>query len=318
MAKTVVMVCGSAYSGSSLLSVLMDRIVGVVSVGEGARAYRPGNMTGPCATCPTGEAADCELYSGWKKSQYVHPGENQETFEEERYWLERRTINDEGLLRIGQSFYEYVDESYPDDRFLVDSTKDPTQMLEELHKGKKYPCRSVFLSKTPIEAFNSYKRHPREMSPQDCVLEWLRVNWFYTGFLQLNSVDVHHVHYKDLCISTEETLGQICSFLECTHSYRSEASKPHGHILGGNPAVSSVVSGVDEICFKRTTRREHMGGKYADVDPTADLKIAYDTSHRNLGYRFLADCQIELDKRSHQVLPVLQILGYGPQEMRLD
>tara|TARA_R110000824_G_scaffold194046_2_gene376473 strand:- start:458 stop:643 length:186 start_codon:yes stop_codon:yes gene_type:complete len=60
-----------------------------------------------------------------------------------------------------------------------------------------------------------------------------------------------------------------------------------------------------------------MGGKYAEVDPLEPLHITYDDSHKNLPFDFRSECQHEMDKRAHKIGPMLQLLGYGANEMRL-
>jgi hypothetical protein len=295
MAKQLLFIVGSAYSGSSILSYLMDQIKGVVSMGEGARAYSPGSMPGPCATCGVKNVREeCELFKRWEPTL---PAVD-------------KTV----------SIYDFMAEEYEDEHVIVDSTKDPTTMVAQKQTGKDYPTKVVFLSKSPVEAFNSYFRHPRFMTPHDCVVEWLRVNYYYYGFLQINGLETLHVTYENLSKDQHRTLNSICKFLGITYEYRAGIDTPLGHILGGNPSVSSLVSGDDDLCFANSTRNSYMAGKYAksttgEVDKT--IEVAYDTSHRDMDAVFKMECQYELDKHAHKVGPLLQLLGHPTQKMRL-
>ena len=312
-------VVGSAYTGSSILSVLMDRVKGVVSMGEGARVYRPGSMFGPCATCGAADAGDdCSLFKEWVPAGEEDLGNGHEaTIAHAVDVLGRKQHEDRATIDVGESIYQFVGRKYPDAHTIVDSSKDPTMMVEQRQTGPNYETNVVFLSKTPQEAFASYHRHPAPMTPHDCVVEWLRVNMYYYGFLEINGASVLHVSYRDLARRSEETIADICKFCGIKSEYRPECHKPYGHILGGNPAVSSVVSHNDDLCFRNGTRATHMGGKYAEVDPLEPLHITYDDSHKNLPFDFRSECQHEMDKRAHKIGPMLQLLGYGANEMRL-
>jgi hypothetical protein len=277
-------VVGSAYSGSSMLSVLLDRIRGVVSVGEGARCYKPHTMPGPCATCKQLDAKGCEVYRDF--------------------------------AGYSGTFYEFCKDAYPNAHTIVDSTKDPAIMLEERNQGRRFDTRAVMLSKRPIEAFSSYYNHPREMSAKECVSEWYRVNLYYLGVMALNGIEYINVHYNRLATDPVGEVGRIVDHLGLpTWEERDDADQPCGHILGGNPSVSSIVSGVDSLCFRNSTRASYMNGKYSEA--TDFLIVDYDTSYLNLPPRFVAELQREIDQVSDRYTPLLALLGYGPQEVRL-
>lgn len=319
--KLQLLIVGSAYSGSSLLSVLLDRVQGIFSMGEGARRYRPGVMCGPCAKCGVPDAADCELYKDWQPSRMVDllqddvVARHHDQIHQARSWG-REPDKETGELRIGESFHEFVCRN-TDELVIVDSTKDPTQMLEQLQTGPNFPVKAVFLSKAPLEAFNSYYRHPRAMTAPECVQEWLNVNWFYSGFLRINHIDTLYLKYRDLCFETEVNLRRICDFVGLPYQLRSDWDVPKGHILGGNPAVSSVVSKNDDLCFVNGSRATHMGGKYAEVDAAKPLQVTYDTTHYGLESGFRMECQQAMNSASRFYAPLLQLFGYGAEEMQL-
>lgn len=310
----LVWIVGGAYSGSSLLCVLLDRIRGMVGVGEGARRYNPGGMTGPCATCGQKHAIDCEVYSEWQASEWV---DFEPTDPAVATAIERgHTMRDDNLIRIGESFYEFCFRVYGCP-FLVDSTKDPTVMMQQMQEGRHYPIRVVFLSKSPSEAFASYRLHPPGYDARDCVREWYRVNLYFLGFCAINNLSVLPVRYRDLALHPKETVAKICRFVGHACELREDPNTPRGHLLGGNPSVSSVVSGSDALAMPNYTRETYMGGKYSDVDPAGGLRLTYDSSWLQMPERFRMECQQELDKEASRYAGLLQLLGYGSDELRV-
>lgn len=319
--KRIAWIVSSAYSGSTLLSALLDQIEGVVSMGEGARAYaKPDSeFKGPCATCHAPTPAECSLYKDWEPSRIVEFGDDDWLDEQETAMVRHhRQKQDDGTIRIGQTFYEFVAEKYPNERVMVDATKDPSQMLGEWQRGKKFPVRALFISKTPLEAVSSYYGHDRKMTAADCVSEYMRTNLFYLAFLHINTIPVLPLRYKDLALQPNATLDRVCRFLQIPFSWRVDRETPLGHMLGGNPAVSCVVAGQDRsVTASGETLADHMGGKYTHLNLNQPLEVRYDDSSRHLDPRFRLECQREIDRHIETLPGLLQMMGYGATELNL-
>ena len=286
---TLGMITGSAYSGSTLLTALLDRHPALACIGEGQKVYHDKRKRAVCWDCKT-EVADCPHWSRWDGDQ---------------------------------PFYQYA-VAHTAAEVLVDSTKDPAIMLEQWHNANRYPRRplAVFLSKTPLEQVGSYWRHHAWRLPpgidqawtaERCVDEWICLNFWFFGFLMQNRIDLEFVTYADLTKNTAATLDRVLTRLGVDPSATGDGEP--SHTLAGNPAVIGDVTG-DAVGFLNVGRDEYLGGKYAGRPAT--LEVAYDDSWQEMPPEFRARVDAELDRRAGEVAPLLQILGHQPAAPRTE
>jgi hypothetical protein len=277
------MITGSAYSGSTLLTALLDRHPAVEALGEAQKMYRHAHgRRSVCWECKT-PISDCEHWSRWD-------GE--------------------------QPFYQFAAAHSTCD-VLLDSTKDPTLMLEQWHKANRYPAKAVavFLSKSPLEQIGSYQRHhgwrlpaeiPEPWTAEQCVEEWICINYWFFGFLMQNRIPLEFVTYADLTKDTDAVLVRVLNALGVDPHATGHGSP--SHVISGNPAVIADVTG-DEVGFADAGRENYLDGKYAGRP--ARLEVAYDDTWEEMPTEFRQRVDAELDRRSDEVGPLLQLLGHS-------
>jgi hypothetical protein len=283
MTHTLGMIVGSAYSGSTLLTALLDRHPDIAALGEAQKVYRLANEPASvCWDCKT-PAADCSLWSRWDREQ---------------------------------PFYQFA-AAHTAAEVLLDSTKDPTLMLEQWHKANRYPLNpvAIFISKTPLEQVGSYHGHhawrlppgiPEAWNPEQCVAEWLCLNYWFFGYLMQNRIPIEFVTYSDLTKNTGDVVDRILTRLGVDPS----ASGPveASHVIAGNPAVIGSVTG-DVVGFGDAGREKYLAGKYADQP--GGLDVVYDSSWEEMPPEFRERADAELDRRSAEVAPLLSLLGHS-------
>lgn len=280
--RTLAWIVGSAYSGSSLLTALLDQNPHIAAIGEGATLYAPviEAKRRVCWRCRS-DASECELWNKWDGSE---------------------------------SLVDFCDREF-ETQVVIDSTKDPSRMLAEWQGSTvRPPIRAIHLSKSPIEQIGSYWRHqewktPRitgvKWSPAECVDQWITLNYWYHGFLQVNHIPTLQITYSDMAHHTDNVLATVASFL----GIHNERSDERSHTLGGNPSVIAAASGDDELGFRDAGRNGYLDGKYKDQSP--GLNVEYDESWRSMDSNFARCVNRELARRRREVLPLMQLLGHA-------
>ena len=283
MTRTLAMLTGSAYSGSTLLTALLDRHPAICAIGEAQKLYRQKPRDGDVCWDCTAPIADCFLWSRWDREQ---------------------------------PFYQFA-AGNTDCPVLLDSTKDPTLMLEQWHLANRYPGNAVavFVSKSPLEQIGSYWRHhlwrlPAAMSApwtaEECVDEWISLNYWFHGFLKQNRIPIEFVTYSDLTKNTTETITRILTGLNVDPS-ATGSSEWRSHTMSGNRAIVGAMTG-DEVGFDDADRADYLDGKYAGQPATLD--VAYDDSWQEMPSGFRGRVDAELDRRYQEVAPLMDILGH--------
>jgi hypothetical protein len=282
MTRTLAMLTGSAYSGSTLLTALLDRNPAICAIGEAQKLYRQKPRDGDVCWDCTAPIADCFLWSRWDRDQ---------------------------------PFYQFA-AGNTDCPVLLDSTKDPTLMLEQWHLANRYPGNAVavFLSKSPLEQIGSYWRHqswrlpaamPAPWTAEECVDEWISLNYWFHGFLQQNRIPIEFVTYSDLTKNTTETITRILTSLDVDPS--ATGYEWRSHTMSGNRAIVGAMTG-DDVGFDDVDRADYLDGKYAGQPATLD--VAYDDSWQEMPSDFRGRVDAELDRRYQEVAPLMDILGH--------
>jgi hypothetical protein len=131
-------------------------------------------------------------------------------------------------------------------------------------------------------------------------------NHWYAGYLLQSGVETLRITYADLTKNTDNVLETIAAFLGIDDAYLDD---PNSHTLGGNPAVSSIISKHDEK-FDAEWRADYLDGKYAHKSD--GLQVAYDDSWKDLPAEFAAEASEAMRDRLRDVSPLMQLLGHAP------
>jgi hypothetical protein len=279
------MIVGSAYSGSTLLTALLDRHRDVSTIGEAASLYDPQAVTRDplCWRCGV-RSSECLEWQQWDRKQPLHA---------------------------------FALATNPG-RVVIDSSKDPAKMIEQWHRAGTYPAsiKAIHLSKTPLEQIGSYHKHQqwripvRQVAPWtavECVDQWILTNYWYAGYLLQSSVDTLRITYAELTKENDATLAKVAAFL----GLDTEWAEPTSHTLGGNPAVVSIASG-NEKGFGNAGRADYLGGKYAHKSD--GLQVTYDESWKEMPEEFAAEAAEAMRKQLREVSPLMQLLGHMPPQ----
>lgn len=271
--KTVCWILGTAYSGSSLLNLLLDGQPGVRGVGEAIRLL-DGDARCWCTACRA-PVAECPL---------------------------RDRVN-------AAAFYRSIFRFYGDCTVLVDSSKwwKFCALDHPAERGLQY--KALFLSKTPHAFVHSLRGHAPEIEVPEGFRRWWQA---YPSVIRaaqrsprLGPENIAFVGYRELVESTQEILHRLCRFLEvpfdaerCRRWWLSDS-----HLIGGNQAVFAQVA--DPAWF--TGNEMYLDGKYARRRHT----IFPDDRWRG-DRQFLQACLNVYRHEAARLDPVLTALGYGP------
>lgn len=241
----VVWIVGMAYSGSSLLNALLNSQPGIRGVGEGAWVYRKGHVGGPCTYCQT-PTADCCLYG---------------TFD-------------------GTDFYTNSAAHYENTNVIVDSSKHARWLVEHAAEEPNCDYFAILLSKTPHEQAFSLLGHykwdhwnpdKRHHSVSACFRSYDKAYRKYISVLSAYfgrqyAKRVRTIHYREMAADPVATISRICDWIGSDfdrHPILAGWNDTDTHILGGNPAIISQLTGNDSLSFA-VARNEYLQGKYSD------------------------------------------------------
>lgn len=289
----VVWIIGMAYSGSSLLNLLLDGRPRIRGIGEGAIIYFKGKQGGPCAKCHS-TAADCEIYRPF----------------------------------TGTDFYAYTAAAYGDVECLVDSSKHARWVTEHARIEPGIEYFALLLSKTPHEQAYSLLLHDhwdiwgknrKFTAVSVCFDGYVNVYTKYLTFLRGYFGDafgerVLPVHYRDVAASPDGELERICSWLDLPFDdtpIGTNWNRTNTHILGGNPAIIAEVSQDDELAFA-VPRDQYLGGKYVDHQGAVVLDENWKSDRG-----FVAQCAAEYPKLEH-ANRLLTELGHDTETLRAE
>ncbi len=235
MRKKVLFIGGSSYSGSTMLDMMLSNTKKGFSVGEIYalfRPYRPHHFDPHCG-CGDPKCA---------------------------VWLKRRETGEETL-------YQSIFEEFEDIEYIVDSSKDPLWINDQL----------INLSKQGIDAYN--------------LLIWKDPISFYASMIKRNSkrgirawINYHRLYsslidswipisYKDIAQDPTTSLKIICSKTGLSHHDEMHKywKKQHHTLFGNDSAKIHLSDSTDE---------------YKIEDTRKSAVISKDTSmHRSIYYR---------------------------------
>ncbi|HUY88534.1 MAG TPA: hypothetical protein VMV10_07355 [Pirellulales bacterium] len=210
MRRTVALIIGTPYCGSSLLNLLLDSQPAVRGLGE-ALNLLPGQPPAPCSRCGEHVGA-CPLYKATDRSR----------------------------------FYGSLFDFYPNSSVLIDSSKDFSWCFL-LHRFEPaFAYKPIVLSKAPHEFARSWLgHHPGDSAPAAYLryiefytqqLDWLACQpWFTPG-------DCKAIAYRELARRPQRALKGVCDFLGVPYSWDPAWWRSDSHIIGGNGIVSAQTS----------------------------------------------------------------------------
>lgn len=210
MRRTIALIIGTPYCGSSLLNLLLDSQQEVRGLGE-ALNMLPGRPRAPCSRCGEG-VRGCPLYEVADPSR----------------------------------FYGSIFDFYPDSRMLVDSSKEFSWCLGAHRFEPEFAYKPIVLSKAPHEFAHSWLGHHPGGSLRDAYawyadfyslqLDWLSGQpWFMPGGYKT-------ITYRELAGQPQRTLKALCDFLDASYAWNAAWWQSDSHIVGGNRIVSAQTS----------------------------------------------------------------------------
>ena len=275
--KRLGLIVGSAYSGSSLLTLLFDKFTECYAVGEARQVYH-GKVDGPCWRCGT-STADCSEWKQWD----------------------------------GEPFWRWLFDRIEQD-VVVDSSKRPSWAISELERDPEFECEKVaiVLSKTIREQFASYWNHQnwsgdlnRKFEPASLIDQYINCYEKYLDMLSDAGIPTFSVTYQNLCDHTVQTMTGLASRLKMGTQKGGERS----HTLGGNPAVIAAASSNDKLAFGESGRENYLDGKYADRS-AGDAGIRYDESWSKLPAWVRHEANQRIKQRRTIVRDLAIVLGH--------
>lgn len=210
MRRTVALIIGTPFCGSSLLNLLLDSQRPVRGLGEAANLLA-GWPQAPCSRCGD-DVTVCPLYKIVDRSR----------------------------------FYGSLFDFYGDASALVDSSKEFTWDFYSHRFEPAFAYKPILLSKAPHEFAHSWLGHNpgdsvrsaylRYVSFYDEQLDWLsRQPWFTPG-------DCTAIAYRGLATRPQRTLKAVCECLGVPYSWNQDWWRSDSHIIGGNRIVSAQVN----------------------------------------------------------------------------
>lgn len=269
MKRMVAYILGTAYSGSSLLNLLLDSYRGVRGLGEAVNLLNL-QTKAHCGRCRL-PAPRCPLYAAVRR---------------------------DGLY---QSLFDF----YGDCDVLVDSSKAVATCLRMHAFERQFDHRILLLSKSPHEFAYSYRGHHPETTPAAAFRIYID---FYRGQLVqleretwLKPWDCLSVCYRELATRTERKLAQISDFLGLSHYVRNARFASDSHIIGGNWMVAAQTEANGDR-FSQVSG--YLRGKYAGKYRTVFCDQQWQTDPV-----FAAQCVPAYEAAATELGPLLERLG---------
>jgi hypothetical protein len=201
--KKVIMISGTARSGSTLLDRMVGNAPDGFSAGELSSLFRP-----------------------WDKSHLLNSSKKCFCNDEKcSFWFE---IKKKGEKKVYETIFDEMDHI----NFIVDSSKDPIWIEDQINyaKFKNYKIFPMIIYKTPLEfAYSFLKR--------DLILQW-KNKWIKTH-LHLFQIldDFRTLRYKDLAKNPSFLLKKICKYVGIPFFKEKEKiwnNKPDHFLFGSN------------------------------------------------------------------------------------
>jgi hypothetical protein len=206
VAGKLIMVCGAARSGTTMLDLMLGNSTDAISTGEISRLFRPFRKHHKNPVCSCGEA-DCPVWRGLT--------DGPESGSHENIFGKRPEIN-----------------------FVVDSSKDLRWIFDSNLWADRanLPLANVVIWKDPIDLSYSYWRRGESV-------DWYRKAFltYYERFLDLKLPFVS-VNYKQLVTDANGTLEALCNTLGIDYSDARVNfwEKRHHHFFGSTGTRSQI------------------------------------------------------------------------------
>ncbi len=214
--KTLLMVCGAARSGTTMLDLMLGNSDDAVSTGEVYAVYRPYRIHHRSPVCSCGDPS-C---SAW-----------------------------DGLIDVPESeFHANIFRRRPEINVVVDSSKDLRWVIDSNVWAYRagLPVQNVVIWKNPIELSYSYWRRGEKV-------DWYRTEFtrYYGRLLDLNLPFIA-VNYRKLVTDTSATLEKLCDRvgLEFTENRMKFWEKRHHHFFGSAGTRGQVGSKQGEVRYQ--------------------------------------------------------------------
>ena len=209
MRRTIALIIGTPFCGSSLLNLLLDSQRPVRGLGEAANLLA-GQPQAPCSRCGEDVSA-CPFYKVVDRSR----------------------------------FYGSLFDFYGDASALVDSSKEFSWCFYAHRFDPAFAYKPIFLSKAPHEFAHSWLgHHPcdsvkaaflRYINLYEEQLGWVsRQPWFTPG-------DCTAITYRDLATRPQRTLMAVCDYLGVPYAWNPAWWRSDSHIIGGNRIMTAQV-----------------------------------------------------------------------------
>jgi len=214
--KTLVLVCGAARSGTTMLDLMLGNSDDAFSTGEIYALFRPFRMHHFDPVCNCGDP-DCAV------------------------WAELRHVPEHQLhLRVSQQ---------PGIRYVIDSSKDLRWVLDSNRWAAKngLQVRNLLIWKDPIDLAHSHWKRGRPV-------DYFRKAFldYYQRFLTLNLPFVS-VSYSRLVTADTRVFAMLCENLGMTSSLDQAEfwHKQHHHFFGSAGTASQVGEGSSTLSLRR-------------------------------------------------------------------
>jgi hypothetical protein len=214
--KKLLLVCGAARSGTTMLDLMLGNSDDAVSTGEIYAVYRPYRVHHRTPECSCGEI-NCPSWAG--------------------------------LLDVTESsFHSNIFRQRPDINVVVDSSKDLRWVVDSnvwAHQAG-LAVENVVIWKNPIELSYSYWRRGEKV-------DWYRKEFvrYYGRFLELG-LPFLAVNYRDLVRNSSATLEQLCNRIGIEfHDNRVNFwEKRHHHFFGSAGTGGQVGSKQGKVRYQ--------------------------------------------------------------------
>lgn len=272
MKQTILHILSTSYSGSSLLTLLLDSQPGVRGLGEAIHLAEYSQFA-ECLHCQV-PAIDCELAGIISKDTFYGP------------------------------IFDYYGGQTA---VLVDASKSLWNSLlrHGSEPGLRHQC--VLLSKAPHEFAASWLGHHPETSVDDAFRLYLDFYEAELDFLWKTcgvAADcVVTVTYREFAQRPDAVLQALCRFVRIAAKPLADCRwwQTDSHIIGGNWLVNAQVTGFNETLQQAPPRDQlrYQGREHS---------IFYDESWKT-DQKFLQMCSAAYDRFSLRLNPVLRELG---------
>lgn len=214
--KKLLLVCGAARSGTTMLDLMLGNSQDAISTGEVYAVYRPYRIHHRSPDCSCGEK-NCTAWSG--------------------------------LLDVPEnSFHANIFRQRPDINVVVDSSKDLRWVIDSNVWAYMagLPVENIVIWKNPIELSYSYWRRGEK-------IDWYRKEFvrYYGRFLDLRLPFVA-LNYRQLVTDTAETLERLCNRINIEYSENRIKfwEKRHHHFFGSAGTRGQVGSKQGEVKYQ--------------------------------------------------------------------